>query len=410
MHGAVLAPYRNVLSQRAARTLFAGFAAASVGDGMVFVVAAWLALGLAAPGSRELVVAAAVIAATLPAAVASLTLGRWLGTIDAGRLLLVDAGLRLLLLSTVAVLAGAHALSVELFLVLLGLSSVLHGWGVGARYALVGQLTRDQDVLPGYALISTQAQLGAVLGPALAGALIPLTSASAALGLAAGTYGLLMLALLRRGRSHPNTAAAPAAEGTADSGARTHGLRLLRSHPQILVLVAVSCAFALLYGPIDTTLPLYIDDVLGSSATMLGAHWTAFGLGGMLGSLLTGALARYEPLRVIVVVIAGWGIALTPFVLTPPAPVTIVALGLGGLAYGPFSAVSAALLRSAAPAHALTSLLAARSALVSLAIPTGAALGGLLTAAVGAPWGIFTCALGTIGLAIATYGYLRFRA
>ena len=77
-------------------------------------------------------------------------------------------------------------------------------------------------------------------------------------------------------------------------------------------------------------------------------------------------------------IIAGHGIGMLPFAVTHTAVPSLAGLAFAGLLYGPYSALSFTVLQDRAPAHALTMLLAARSAVLLTASPLGAASGGFL--------------------------------
>jgi hypothetical protein len=50
--------------------------------------------------------------------------------------------------------------------------------------------------------------------------------------------------------------------------------------------------FFFLYGPVEDALPVYVATDLHARAPLLGAYWTAFGMGALVASLVT---ARRPP-------------------------------------------------------------------------------------------------------------------
>ena len=167
------------------------------------------------------------------------------------------------------------------------------------------------------------------------------------------------------------------------AGARgsTSGLRFLRGRPLLLGLLVLTWAFNFLFGPVEVALPLHVTGGDRGHTALLGAYWTAFGIGAVAGGLAVGALRRLSPAPVLLAVVACWGLILLPFGFGPPTAVELVCFGLGGMIYGPFPAVSYTLLQSRTPAAALSSVLAARSAVLLTAAPVGTAIGGPLTSA-----------------------------
>ncbi len=84
-------------------------------------------------------------------------------------------------------------------------------------------------------------------------------------------------------------------------------------------------------------------------------------------------------------IIAGHGIGMLPFAFTHTAVPSLIGFALAGLVYGPYSALSFTVLQDRAPADSLTTVLAARSAVLLTASPLGAASGGFLVDRTSAP-------------------------
>jgi predicted MFS family arabinose efflux permease len=84
-----------------------------------------------------------------------------------------------------------------------------------------------------------------------------------------------------------------------------------------------------------------------------------------------------------------------------PLGVTLACFGLGGLIYGPFVPVTYSRFQCATTTSNLPAVLAARSALVMVATPTGTALGGPLVGALGASETLAALGIPTVALALA---------
>jgi predicted MFS family arabinose efflux permease len=85
----------------------------------------------------------------------------------------------------------------------------------------------------------------------------------------------------------------------------------------------------------------------------------------------------------------------------------LAGLALGGLIYGPFTAISTALFQHSTPPQALSRVLAARTALTTPATALGTLLGGPVVAAVGGRQTLLISALLTIALGAAVAAALR---
>jgi predicted MFS family arabinose efflux permease len=117
-----------------------------------------------------------------------------------------------------------------------------------------------------------------------------------------------------------------------------------------------------------------------------------------MATVATGMLRGRDMRRTTLLIIAGWGACLVPFAFAPRA-ITLVCFALGGLVYGPFVPLSYALFQSATTTANLPSLLAARSALLTVSTPLGTAVGGPIVAQLGAATTLTASGIVTVVLA-----------
>ncbi|MFJ7589279.1 MFS transporter [Streptomyces sp. NPDC097617] len=416
--------YRPLFAHADFRRLLPALAASDVGDGMSMVAVAWLAIEIAPPGQSGMLLGAALAAYALPGAAGALLLGRWLRRLPAGRLLVADSRIRAVLLGCVPLAWAAGALHPVLYVALLAGSSVLHAWGNAGRYSLIAQIVPPDQRLAANALVSSSASASIVVGPALAGFLAAVISPAWLIGLDALSFAVLAVRAGRlRGAStgtggkkkEKEREEAQDAAGPVGAGRSAAGLHRLRKQPELLGVLALTWFFNFLYGPAEVALPLHVTDDLHAGAGLLGLYWALFGAGAVLGGLAAGALRRFPLWPVTLGIVAGWGLTLVPFGLGASAPVTLACFTLGGLIYGPFTALSYTLFQERTPAAWLTTVLAARSAALLTAGPVGTALGGPLIALLGprqvlAASGIATVVLAAIGAAVRVWGMRGVRA
>ncbi|MCC9306199.1 MFS transporter [Kitasatospora sp. RB6PN24] len=392
--------YRPLFAVRPFRRLLPVFALSDLGDGMSTVAVAWLALSLAPHGGQGTLVAVSVAAYTLPGALGALVLGRWLRRLSAQRLLVADAVLRALLLGAIPVARLTGTLGPAGYVVLLGASSLLHAWGKAGKYALFAPLLDDGVRLAANTVLSTSLSVATVLGPVLAGLLAGTASPAWIIGLDAVTFVVLAIQA-----SRIVLPAAPA--GSPGAGSARQGLGVLRRHPELLGLLVLTWLFNLAYGPVEVALPLFVVRSLSAGAGLLGAYWAAFGAGAVVGALGAGAARRLPLWPTMFAIVAGHGIALLPFTAAHTAVPSLIGFALAGVVYGPYSALSLSLLQDRAPSGSLTTVLAARSAVLITASPLGATLGGLLLNRVAAPVLLGGCGIAmilTAALAAALHG------
>ncbi|WP_431876685.1 MFS transporter [Micromonospora marina] len=422
MTSAMLFPYRPVLGQPVLRRLLPGLATSALGDGLALVAVTWLALQLAPAGQRGTWTAFAVAAYTLPGAAGTLLLGRWLGGRSGAQLAGWDATVRAAALGAIPVAHLAGVLDVGLYVALLAVSSLLHPWGSAGRFTLVAELLPQRHHLAANALLGVFGQAATIVGPPLAGLLIAWAGAVWVIAMDAVSFAVLAVSYrlvapaVRRGSAVRSEGARRAGavrhragnqhEGgdrheTPTAGpSRTSGFRIIGRDRSLLGLLALTFGFFFLFGPFYVAMPIFVTDDLHASAATLAAYYTAFGVGSLLGGLLTGHL-RGRPLRATLAgVVSLFGAALLPLGLGAPVVLSLPAFALAGLVWAPYQPTATALFQRRAGTVDLPRVLSANGAVTVLAVPLGTMLGGPATAAFGARRTLLACAVAILALGL----------
>jgi len=391
----------RLLSHPVLRRVLPGMLVSALGDGMSMVAVAWLAVQIAPPGQAGVWTGLAVAAYALPAPIGAAVLARLMRGRRAAQLVAADASLRAVALGAVATLAVVGLLNPIAYVALLAVSSLLHAWGSAGAYTMIAELLPEEDRVAGNALLSTFAQAAFVVGPALAGGLTALVGPGWVIGADAASFAVLAVA------GWTVSARQAAAAGPAPAAPTTGGWRAIRDQPRLLGLIAVTCAFFFLYGPVEVALPVHVAHGLHGSPGLLGLYWTVFGIGATIGALGSAMLRHRPPWRVVVSIVVGWGAALLPLGLTDAVGPGLVGFAVGGLIYGPFTAVSTALFQRSTPPQALSRVLAARAALTIPATALGTLVGGPVVTALGGRSTLLISAVLTIALGAAVAAVLR---
>ncbi|MFG3253419.1 MFS transporter [Streptomyces sp. NPDC048172] len=379
-------PYRALFADRTFRRLMPVFALSDLGDGMTVVAVAWLAITLGPEGGQGALAGIAVASYVLPGALGALVLGRWMRRLPARRLLVTDSALRAVLLGTIPLAHLTGLLTPTVYVGLLAASSLLHAWGKAGKHALFAPLLPDDQRLAANSVLSTSLWSATIAGPALAGVLAGAVSPAWIIGMDAATFAVLAV---RTGRTTLPRSPAPPVNGGTQGTQR--GLSILRRHPELFGLLLVTWVFNLTFGPVEVALPLFVSGDLDAGAGLLGAYWATFGAGAVIGALALGAARRLPLWPVMLGIIASHGVGMLPFALTHTALPSLIGFACAGLVYGPYSALSFTLIQDRAPADSLTTVLAARSAVLLTASPLGAALGGFLLDRTSAPAVLVGC-------------------
>jgi predicted MFS family arabinose efflux permease len=374
--------------------LLAGLGVSSLGDGMGTVTIAWLAVRVAPAGELGVYVGLALAAYTLPGVIGALAFSRFVRHRPARALVLVHCLLRAGFLGVIALLWALDALTPLVYVPLLAGSSLMAAWGSAGEYTMLSQLGGPDGRLAVNSLASAQVSFAVIVGPALAGLLIAGVGPGWLVALDAASFAFLGVQAWRTPTGGSTT------EQPVDTQTAESGFRLLRRRRDLLALTAVTWLFFFLYGPVEAALPVYVARDVRADATLLGAYWTAFGVGALAATLIAGTLRGHNVRRITVWIVAGWGACLIPFAFAPIG-VTVACFALGGLIYGPFIPLTYAQFQSATSTANLPSVLAARSALVMLSSPLGTAIGGPLVGALGASKTLAASGVATVALAIA---------
>jgi MFS transporter len=393
--------FGRVLGRPVLRRVLPAMLLSAIGDGMSLVAVAWLAMSIAPSGQTGVWTALAVAAYALPATFGAGALARLVRRLPASALVTADATLRAIALGTIAALAIAGALSPVTYVVLLAVSSLLHAWGNAGAYTLIAELVPDEDRVTGNALLSTFNQASYVVGPALAGGLTAWAGPGWVIAADAASFAVLAATCHWAPTSpDPISTVEPSPVPVPATRPPTSGSRAILSDRRLAGLLAVTCVFFFLYGPVEVALPIHIAQEIHGSAALLGTFWATFGIGAILGGLGAGLL-RHQPLWVVVAaIIIGWGAALLPLGLTDAALPGLVGFAFGGLIYGPFTAICTALFQRSTPPHLLSRVLATRTALTTPSTALGTLLGGPVVAAIGGRPTLLASALLTIALGL----------
>ncbi|MEV5000250.1 MFS transporter [Nocardioides sp. LML1-1-1.1] len=158
--------------------------------------------------------------------------------------------------------------------------------------------------------------IGQALGPAVAGGVVGAASSSAAIGVAAAAYlgGLLVLALVPLTAVRREVAAEEApgsAVATALADMREGFAYMVRTPWLLATLLFASVMVLVMMGPLEVLVPFLIKDELGGGPGDHAVVMACFGIGGAVGSLVTGSLPM--PRRYLTWMNLMWGAGCLPF-------------------------------------------------------------------------------------------------
>ena len=253
--------------------------------------------------------------------------GAWADRYGHRRAALIAGSTGAMVTMTLGVAALSGHMTVPLLLVLSVLQGLLVGIEFPARQALIPQLVGRENIAAAVAFNATTFQVGAFLGPVLAGILISRWGAGASILLFALTnvWMAIMMFMIRHRHSYsPRSGQA----GGMLSDIRD-GFRYIAGHRSLRLLLLLSLTSGLLVRPYNELLPGFAADVFGRGAEGLAALNAAAGLGALTSALFLVFRGRNQGLVKIMILgsaLAAVGLAL--FTATTYFPLAVVVLAL----------------------------------------------------------------------------------
>jgi MFS family permease len=276
-------------------------------------------------------VGAASLAGLLPLIVFALWGGAIADSMDRRKLLLItNSGI-----AVTSVLFWLQAVggleSVAALMVLLAVQQAFWGLNSPARNASIARLVPEDQLPAANALGSTVMQTGQVMGPLLAGVLIPVIGLPELYLIDALALCVTVWAVYRL----------PALPPLAASGARRAGLReivegfrYISAH-KVLLLSFLADIVAMVFGMPRALFPQLASETYApyGEELALGLLFAAIPIGAVVGGLFSGTFsrARRHGWMVIGAVVA-WGVAVTGFGLSGSLWLAVVFLAVAGVA------------------------------------------------------------------------------
>ena len=364
-----------------------------LGTRMTYLALPWFVLVTTGSASKMSLVLAAEI---LPMAILGVPSGALVQRLGSRTTMLAADLARAPILVSIPILHAAGALDFELLLAIVALLGAFAPPYFAAQRTILPDLVGEDETRMSQANSSVEGgnALAALVGPALAGVLIPVIGAANVLYVDAATYlvaFLLVLVFVPRRK---------AIAGMAQSGVLA-GLRFLASDRLLGPLALTVTAFGFLAAGMSAGLPYYAYDEFDGRSWIAGLFYAALGAGAVVGSVLAVfAVKKVPPLRLAAFGILAFSIPLwvLPFLL--PWPVVFVALFTSTLFAPLVNGPTLGVMTSRTPAQLRPKVLAAAISASTLAAP----LGFLVAGQVLERWGVvplFTVvALGITWMAI----------
>lgn len=340
-----------------------------LGTRMTYLALPWFVLVTTGSAGKMSLVLAAEIA---PMAILGIPSGTLVQRIGARNTMLVADFARAPILASIPLLYSQGLLSFPLLLGIVALLGCFMPPYFASQRTILPELVGENERLMSQAnsLIEGGAAFAAMLGPAIAGLLIPFIGPSRVLYLDAATYVVAFLLVLTFvPRRKPVVAA-------AQSGLLA-GVRFLTNDRFLGPIAAVVVVTGFLGAGLSAGLPVYAYSEFEGSSRIAGLFYTALGAGALVGSLVAvAAVRKVAPLRLAAAGIVAFVVPLWVLPFLPPWPVVFVALFLATLCTPLVNGPIIAVLTKRTPQDLRAKVMTAVIAVNTLAAPLGFLVAG----------------------------------
>jgi MFS family permease len=289
------------------------------------VAIGWIVLDL---GNSTFLLGLTNFASMVPLLVLGFPAGAIVDRFDRRKLLLLAQGGSMVVVVLLTLAAALDFLSIPLILGLAlagGLANAI-GWPTWSVF--IKDLVGPEHLRTAVAMNTARFNLTRVIGPAIAGVLLAQYGAAACLAVAAVTsLGVVLSLLAIRVDVTISTT-------TRDwLGSLKEGLEYVWRHESVGALLIVTGIMGFLAMPLQSFLPAYARDVLGSGPETLGILLTAIGLGAIGGAVISGSrLAARSSDLVMTALMLVTGASLIGLSLSQRLELSLFSLAVFGMA------------------------------------------------------------------------------
>lgn len=365
-------------AHRSFRLWFAGQIVSLVGTWMQNMAQGWLVYQLT---GSSLLLGMVGMCGSLPMLLFTLWGGVLADRFPKRRILIVTQALLMLLAFALAALAAGPWIRFWHVLVMATLGGVVMAFDMPARQAIVIELVGEADLMNAVALNSSVFNAARIVGPMVAGALLPVIHAAGCFLLNGVSFlAVLTGLLLMRHEGH-------AGSGSAVSVGRhlAEAFRYVRTRPTLGLLFAQLAIMGVFGWTYSVLMPVFAEKVLKVGAPGFGWLMAANGAGALAASL-TMAFPRNEPRqRRVFIGMALFAMAQIFFSASRSLPLAMVSLAVAGWAMILFFTTANTLVQSTTPDALRGRVMGIYSLTFTGTSPLGSLQAGYLADQFGAP-------------------------
>lgn len=318
----------------------------------------------------------------LPVWLVSLPAGVLADRFNKRNLMLVTQSVLAFFALLLAILTWTGTITIYQILFISFLAGIFVALNAPVAQTLVPELVNRKDVLNAIALNSSMFNLARMVGPAIAGSLLSFAGPAPVFAINAASFLaiILALALIRLDKPANDIQHEPILTQLIT------GLRYVRSHPDIrllILLIGIFSSFGIVYIPL---LPVIARDVLGQGAHGYGLMMTSLGAGAVTGGLSLATLSKTRHRgKILVAGTLTLGILLLIFSFCRSYQFALILLVLVGFCQTSIASLTNTLIQTLAPDYIRGRVMSIFSLFFNGMFPLGSLIGG----AIAQRWG--TC-------------------
>lgn len=313
------------LAYRDFRLLWLGALTSSIGTWMQRVAQAWLIVTLTDSRSAFFLGLDSFIG-EVPILLLILIGGVVADRRDRRHLMIMSQVVQMTAAFTLATLVFLDRVQIWHILTLSGLTGCAQAFGGPAYQSLVPTLVGKEDLPNAVALNSIQFNLARIIGPVVAGAALASFGMVMCFGINGISFLFVIAAILALRNVH-----VPPASTVSLAAQMKDGLRYVRDSPNLQTLTMLGFIAAFLGFPLLTFLPIIAKDVFHQDVGLYTRMMTMSGVGAVCGAMIVAWLGRSRHMgRLLLIMLGGFGVAMTAFALSPDVRLSILILFFTG--------------------------------------------------------------------------------
>jgi MFS family permease len=301
--------------------------------------------------------------------------------VDRRRILLTSQVLQMTFAAALAVLYATHHLGVLPILLIAFLTGLAQSQSAPTYQAVLTTLVPPAEIPSAVAMNSLQFNLSRAIGPVIAGLLLVYAGTGWCFAANALSFVAVIIALLRITIPSPRNAKR---ETLGQSLAA--GFAHVRQSDLLFVMMALAASASFLAFPLTTYLPVIAGDVFGTGAKGYSQLLTSFGVGAILGALVTAHRGKAKGRGLTLLAsLAVYGVATATAVLCGRQGLAMALLFVAGICVVSAFSILNSLMQENAPDDLRGRIVSIYGLAFRGGMPLGSLVAGFLVKGFGAP-------------------------